>query len=346
MKFIASLRTLLVLAGSFVIFSSSSSLPFASLGTNMAAAQTCSPSETCADDAPPPSVQELLAKPKSDIVDALAGIYEHSAWVAESFVKGQYSKISTVTELANQLKAIVDAASREQKMALLNAHPDLCEKVEKMKELTAESQEEQSKAGLQSMEGEELANFKKLNDEYKGKFGFPFILAVRNASKNTVLSALEGRLPNPPQDEFVTAIQQVHKIAWMRLLSKINTEDAQGFLTCHVLDTANGIPAAKMKIMLTRLTPKETAGFVGEFVTNEDGRLEGGPALKGGKEFTVGTYEWTFYAGDYFASKGTFTSGTPFLDVIPLRFGIDNPDDHYHVPLLVSPWSFSTYRGS
>ena len=100
-----------------------------------------------------------------------------------------------------------------------------------------------------------------------------------------------------------------------------------------------------MRIELRRLSPPERAGLVGTFVTNDDGRLEGGPALKG-KDFMVGTYEWTFYVADYFASKGTFTSGTPFLDVIPLRFGIDNPDDHYHVPLLVSPWSFSTYRGS
>ena len=91
-----------------------------------------------------------------------------------------------------------------------------------------------------------------------------------------------------------------------------------------------------MQIHLTRLSPPESAGVVGDFITNEDGRLEGGPALKG-KDFMVGTYEWTFYAGDYFASRGTFTSGQPFLD---------NPDDHYHVPLLVSPWSFSTYRGS
>ncbi|KAL3900154.1 MAG: hypothetical protein SGARI_006303 [Bacillariaceae sp.] len=313
-----------------------------------ASSQTCSPSETCTDDSPAPSVQELLAKPSSVIVEALGGIYEHSPWVAEAFVK-DYSNmgdITTITELANNLKSIVDSASHEQKMALLDAHPDLCEKVEKMKELTAESQEEQSKAGLQSMEGDELDNFKRMNRDYNAKFGFPFILAVRNASKNTVLSALGGRLPNSQQEEFVTAIQQVHKIAWMRLLSKINTEDAKGFLTCHVLDTANGIPAANMKIVLNRLTPDDHAGVVGEFVTNEDGRLEGGPALKGGKEFTVGTYEWTFYAGDYFASKGTYTSGTPFLDVIPLRFGIDNPDDHYHVPLLVSPWSFSTYRGS
>lgn len=100
-----------------------------------------------------------------------------------------------------------------------------------------------------------------------------------------------------------------------------------------------------MRIQLARLSPPDSAGVVGDFITNEDGRLEGGPALKG-KDFLVGIYEWTFYAGDYFASKGTYTSGQPFLDVIPLRFGIDNPDDHYHVPLLVSPWSFSTYRGS
>jgi hydroxyisourate hydrolase len=101
-----------------------------------------------------------------------------------------------------------------------------------------------------------------------------------------------------------------------------------------------------MRIFLHRLFPPESAGLIGSFVTNEDGRLDGGPALKGGKEFTVGTYQWTFFVADYFASKGTFFSGTPFLDEVPLRFGIDNPDDHYHVPLLVSPWSFSTYRGS
>jgi hydroxyisourate hydrolase len=102
--------------------------------------------------------------------------------------------------------------------------------------------------------------------------------------------------------------------------------------------------AEKMRIALHRLS--EPAGLVGEFLTNDDGRLEGGPALKGGDQFIVGEYELTFYVADYFASKGSFVSGTPFLNTIPLRFGIDNPDDHYHVPLLVSPWGFSTYRGS
>jgi hydroxyisourate hydrolase len=107
-----------------------------------------------------------------------------------------------------------------------------------------------------------------------------------------------------------------------------------------------------MRIELHRLESagtKTTRILLGTYVTNDDGRLPGGrPALQGGKEFTTGVYEWTFYVGDYFASMGmhSFTSGQPFLDVVPLRFGIDNPDDHYHVPLLVSPWSFSTYRGS
>lgn len=101
-----------------------------------------------------------------------------------------------------------------------------------------------------------------------------------------------------------------------------------------------------MRILLHRIAPIESCGQIGEYITNDDGRLDTGPALKGGVEFTVGVYEWNFYVGDYFASIGTHISGTPFLDTIPIRFGIDNPDDHYHVPLLVSPWSYSTYRGS
>eukprot|EP00934_Nitzschia_sp_Nitz4_P006837 Nitzschia sp. Nitz4//scaffold57_size113557//66106//67079//NITZ4_003996-RA/size113557-augustus-gene-0.181-mRNA-1//-1//CDS//3329554861//6827//frame0 len=294
------------------------------------------------------AVSQLLSKAPKEISEALAGIYEHSPWVSETLIaKGVESlqSISTVSALAAAMKSVVDDADTDKKKVLLCAHPDLCEKVAALKNLTKESQEEQSKAGLQTMEGAELEKFTILNQTYREKFGFPFILAVRNATKYTVLSALEGRVSNPIETEFSTALQQVHKIAWMRLLSKYYSAEYPGFLTCHVLDTANGCPAANMRIELTRLSPPESAGKVGDFVTNEDGRLTGGPALKG-EDFMVGTYEWTFYAGDYFASQGTFTSGQPFLDVIPLRFGIDNPDDHYHVPLLVSPWSFSTYRGS
>lgn len=189
-----------------------------------------------------PTVKELLSKPEAEIVTFLGGIYEHSPWVAEELCKQDTSSIETITALANTMKEIVDYSSQERKMELLLAHPDLCEKVGKMECLTEESQEEQSRAGLQSLTEEELALFTKLNTEYREKMGFPFILAVRNASKYTVLAALEGRVGNPKEVEFVSALQQVHKIAWMRLLASINTDDAEGFLTCHVLDTANGCP--------------------------------------------------------------------------------------------------------
>lgn len=310
--------------------------------------QTATVSDTKTMPNDQPTVKELLSRSSADVQSFLGGIYENSSWVAEEFCKNKdaHGEIGTVTALAKLMKGVVDAASTDKKKDLLCSHPDLCERVGKLEELTEASQEEQSRAGLQSLSDEEMERFTKFNAAYRAKFQFPFILAVRNATKYTVLAALEGRSSHPAEKEFAIALEQVHKIAWMRLLACLNTEDAQGFLTCHVLDTANGCPAAKMRISLRRISPPESAGLVGEFMTNDDGRLDGGPALKGGKDFTAGVYEWTFYVAEYFASRGTFTAGQPFLDEIPLRFGIDNPDDHYHVPLLVSPWSFSTYRGS
>ena len=307
------------------------------------------------------TVPDLLEGGKDTVLSILGGIYEHSPWVAEAFYESKVancgadnatatstsggSSIEHVRHLFDAMAAIVDDASQEQKMELLRAHPDLAAKVEKLKTLTKESQEEQSRAGLDTLTEEERTRFLNLNEEYRTKFGFPFILAVRNASKHTVLAAIEGRIDNSAEVEFAAALAQVHKIAWMRLLTAIDTPDPSGFLTCHVLDTANGCPAANMRVELHRLSPPESAGLVAEFVTNDDGRLPGGPALKG-KDFQIGVYEWTFYVGDYFARKGTHISGTPFLDEVPIRFGIDDPTEHYHVPLLVSPWSFSTYRGS
>ena len=286
----------------------------------------------------------------------LGGIYEHSSWVAEKFFDTHCSDaaaaaassgttIENVRHLFDAISGIVDEASQEQKLQLLRAHPDLAAKVEKLKTLTKESQEEQGRAGLDSLTEEERTKFLSLNESYRTKFGFPFILAVRNATKYTVLSAIEGRIGNTTDVEFAAAIGQVHKIAWMRLLSAIDTPNPSGFLTCHVLDTANGCPAASMRVQLRRLSPPDAAGLVAEFSTNDDGRLPGGPALKG-SEFKVGVYEWTFFVGDYFARNNTKTCGIPFLDEVPIRFGIDDPTEHYHVPLLVSPWSFSTYIGS
>lgn len=298
-----------------------------------------------------PTVAELLSKSKEEILDFLGGVYEHSPWVAEQFYAEHIEpaksevRMSNVREIFHTMSNIVNNSSREQKLTLLRSHPDLCEKVEKLATLTKESQIEQSSAGLDTLTDGEKARFAGMNTKYREKFGFPFILAARNVTKYTVLSAIEGRLNLSEETEFSGALFQVQKIAWMRILAAFRITGQKGFLTCHVLDTANGCPAANMKIQLHRIKPAEKSGLIKEFITNDDGRLPSGPALRD-EEFLVGTYEWVFYVGDYFARFNMKTNGIPFLDEVPLRFGMDDPEEHYHVPLLVSPWSYSTYRGS
>jgi 5-hydroxyisourate hydrolase len=114
-----------------------------------------------------------------------------------------------------------------------------------------------------------------------------------------------------------------------------------GRITTHVLDTAAGRPAAGLKVVLTRVDG--TPGVMAEAVTNADGRVDK-PLLEGAA-FAVGRYEITFHVGDYFRRMGAALPEPPFLDVVPLRFGVAE-DAHYHVPLLVSPFAYSTYRGS
>ena len=115
-----------------------------------------------------------------------------------------------------------------------------------------------------------------------------------------------------------------------------------GKLTTHVLDTARGRPAAGMRVSLDRLTDGGRERLA-EVVLDQDGRA-GGPLLEG-DALTAATYRLLFHVGDYFAESGNADAGK-FLDRVPILFVVDDPAAHYHVPLLVSPWAYSTYRGS
>jgi len=115
-------------------------------------------------------------------------------------------------------------------------------------------------------------------------------------------------------------------------------------LTTHVLDTMNGCPAAGMAVSLYRVTDAG-AVLLKSLQLNHDGRADGGPLLAGA-DFQVGRYRLTFGVADYFRARGVTLPEPPFLDVVPLDFGIADIGSHYHVPLLASPWSCSTYRGS
>lgn len=114
-----------------------------------------------------------------------------------------------------------------------------------------------------------------------------------------------------------------------------------GRITTHVLDTAAGRPAAGLKVVLSRLDG--ASQVVAEAVTNADGRVDR-PLLEGAA-FATGTYEITFHVGDYFRRAGVRLPDPPFIEAVPIRFGVAE-DAHYHVPLLVSPFAYSTYRGS
>lgn len=114
-------------------------------------------------------------------------------------------------------------------------------------------------------------------------------------------------------------------------------------LSTHVLDTASGRPADGLFLQLFRLDGAQRT-LIREARTNADGRTD--RALLSGDTIPVGTYELLFHAGDYFRSHGTPLPDPPFLDQIPIRFALADTDGHYHIPLLLSPWSYSTYRGS
>ena len=116
-----------------------------------------------------------------------------------------------------------------------------------------------------------------------------------------------------------------------------------GWLSTHVLDTGLGRPAAGLRIELFRLTG-EAREKLADVVTNADGRSDA--PLLSGADLRPGIYELSFDAAAYFRASGAELPEPPFLDRITLRFGVADPDGHYHVPLLVSPWSYSTYRGS
>lgn len=116
-----------------------------------------------------------------------------------------------------------------------------------------------------------------------------------------------------------------------------------GYLTTHVLDTANGCPGAGIRVTVRRIDGGETVTLT-DTVTNSDGRCD--EPLATGEAFTAGRYEVVFAIGEYFAGKNMALDTPAFLDDVVVRFGVAHADEHYHVPLLVSPYAYSTYRGS
>ena len=151
---------------------------------------------------------------RSAFVERYGGIYEHSPWVAEQ-VAALVDEAVDKDMLALLMADCVDNASRDMQLALIRAHPDLAPAV--ATELTRESTAEQASAGLDRCSQEEYERFNALNADYREKFGFPFVMAVREKTRAEILDAFEARLANDPDEEFETALAQIHEIARLRL---------------------------------------------------------------------------------------------------------------------------------
>lgn len=155
---------------------------------------------------------------RAAFVERFGSVYEHSAWIAEAvWEQGLTSSHDQVDTLAGAMADVLDASDDDAKLTLIRAHPDLAGKAAVRGELTEASTSEQAGAGLDQCSPEEFARFQELNDAYKEKFGFPFILAVKGKGRVEILAAFEARLTNDRETEFLNAIEQIHRIARLRL---------------------------------------------------------------------------------------------------------------------------------
>jgi len=291
------------------------------------------------------SLSDLNTCSKDDFVASLANIFEHSPWIAERAAVAR--PFAGLNQLLAAMKGAVDHAPAELRLALIKAHPDLANKTQRAAGLTAESNAEQNSAGLDRLSEAEYQAFERVNNAYRAKFGFPYIVCVRRHTKDSILRDFEHRLPNDVATETQKSIEEICRIAALRLDQLVTANDrlqVHGRLSTHVLDNHSGKPAAGMELELVELSELGASRVVTRAVTNSDGRADA--PLIGGRPVPIGRYELKFAVGKYFAARGVPLSDPPFLDEVPLRFSVSEPEGHLHVPLLVTPWSYATYRGS
>jgi 2-oxo-4-hydroxy-4-carboxy-5-ureidoimidazoline decarboxylase len=290
------------------------------------------------------ALSDLNRMPPAEFVAAVGDAFEHASWVAEA-VQGK-RPFATVTDLHEAMIAAVRAAPRDTELAFIRNHPDLAGKAARAGAVTDESRSEQASAGLDTLSDAEFERFHRLNDAYKAKFGFPFMICVRRHTRDSILEQFERRVARDAATELAQAMQEIFYITRLRIAAKVTGEGVpavNGRLSTHILDTHAGRPAVGVAVELYEQTG-ERHHRIATTVTNADGRTD--QPLIGGRPLPVGRYELRFAVGDHFRRRGIEAGDPPFLDIVPLRFSVAEPEGHYHVPLLCTPWSYSTYRGS
>jgi 2-oxo-4-hydroxy-4-carboxy-5-ureidoimidazoline decarboxylase len=290
------------------------------------------------------TLDALNAMDQRSFVQALGDTVEHASWVAEAAAARR--PFADMAALLHAMTEAVKSSSDDRKMNLIKGHPDLAGKAARAGTLTADSKAEQASAGLDRLSEAEFSRFSLLNNDYRKKFGMPFIVCVRRHGKDSILRQFERRLRNDAAAETEAALAEILRIVALRLDQRINTPvrlAVNGRLSTHVLDLHGGRPAAGIAIELYEIAGDESLRMA-QIVTNTDGRPD--RPLIADQPIPIAQYELRFAVGDYYVRQGAPVADPPFLTVVAIRFSVAEPEEHYHVPLLITPWSYSTYRGS
>lgn len=291
------------------------------------------------------SLDDINRADKPAFLAVLGDVFEHAPWVAE--VVYSQRPFASLAALLDAMTRIVRAAPQHVQLELIRLHPDLAGKAARVGDLTADSQAEQTSAGLDRLTDEEYDAFHRLNTAYQARFGFPFIICVRRHTRWSILREFERRTAADQAGEVDTAVAEIFRIVALRLDQRVDAPvrlPVHGRLSTHVLDTRAGRPAAGVAVSLWEHVSATQSRCLVRAVTNADGRTD--QPLMHGRPLPIGHYELRFEIGAYFADEASGLADPPFLDVVPLRFAIAEPEGHYHVPLVATPWSYATYRGS
>lgn len=272
----------------------------------------------------PPSITALNFAPAAEFAAALADVFDSGAWVATA-VTG-WRPFADLAELHEAMAAVVMAASREERLNLLRAAPGL-----------------DDLRGLPELSADDAALLRDLDRRFHERFGFPFIIAKRNRSRDDVLAEYARRWETAMAMEEATALAELLKVAHERLETLTTPDAAAGWLSAQVIDAAAGHPACGVALVLSRVDDIGRRHRLVSAATNAEGRADQ-PLLAGG-DLTAGRYSLDVLVADHFRAQGVVLADPPFIDVVTIPFGVADPALHHHLLLLISPNSYSVQRG-
>jgi hydroxyisourate hydrolase len=251
-------------------------------------------------------------------------------WAQEMAGARPFASMDAMTAAADTISAGLDRADW---LEAFSAHPQIGSSGSSGSSGDWSAAEQ---AGAASASSDVLARLSEANREYEARFGYIFIVCATGKSAEEMLRLLEGRLDNDPLIEIRIAANEQRKITRLRIAKLL---ESSGRITTHVLDTSRGCPGADMRVVL-EIRNGDAWSRVGQGTTDANGRLA---TLTGNQPIIAGDYRLTFDTGGYLRARG---AADAFFPDVTITFTVADASQHFHVPLLLSPFGYSTYRGS